>query len=126
LDTKPKIAKIIKDLNQSVVTGNTDDIDSFFHDNVKILSPDMKILGDGKAVCIKSYVDFIDKAKIEQYDHEITNVFIYDNTAIVFYTYSMTWVMEGKTLNDQGKELYVLTKNNDDWLIILRKLVSKE
>ena len=44
----------------------------------------------------------------------------------VLFTYSMAWLMDGKSFREQGKELYVLTKENDNWLIVLRKLVASD
>ena len=126
MDTKTNITKIIKDLNHAVATGKVNKLDSLFHEDVKILSPDMKILGEGKTTCIKSYADFISKAKIEEYNDDVTNVSVYENTAVVFFTYSMAWLMDGKSFREQGKELYVLTKENDNWLIVLRKLVASD
>lgn len=126
LDTKLKITNIIRDLHHAVTTGELRKLDLLFHDDVKIVSPDMKILGDGKAICIQSYADFISKAKIEQYDDDVSEVFVYENTAIAFYTYIMTWITDGKKFSDQGNELYVLTKENDDWLIVLRKLITND
>lgn len=126
MDVKTKITKLIKDLNHAVATGKINQLDSFFHDSVKIISPDMKILGNSKSVCIKSYADFINKAKIEEYSDNVTHVSVYENTAVVFYTYSMIWTMDGESFKDHGNELYVLTRIDDNWLIILRKLVANE
>lgn len=119
-----KVSNIITTLNQAMANGDLSKLDIYFHDNVKIITPDLKILGDGKKVCIQSYVDFINKAEIKNYSDSIDNVFIYKNTAIVFYTFTMTWIMNGKPNTEKGKELYVFSKENNRWLIILRKLIS--
>ncbi len=119
-----KISEIIKNLNQAIGKGDLNKLDLFFHENIKIVDPNLKILGDGKKICIQSYIDFINKAKIEKYNDNINDIFIYKNTAIVFYSYSMTWLTDEKSYSDTGKELYVLTKENDKWLIVLRKLIA--
>ena len=124
MDDKVKIAEIITTLNQAVAKSDLSNLDMCFHENIKIIAHNLKILGDGKSVCIQSYIDFIKKAKIIQYTDRIDNVFVYENTAIVFYTYTMTWLMDGDSFTESGKELYVLTKENDKWLIILRKLIA--
>lgn len=124
MDEKTKISETIKTLNQAITNGDLSELDLYFHENIKIIAPDLKILGDGKSVCIQSYVDFIKKAEIKEYDDNIDNVFVYENTAIVFYTFTMTWLMNGKSNTEKGQELYVLTRENDKWLIILRKLIA--
>jgi hypothetical protein len=75
-------------------------------------------------MCIRSYVDFINKAEIKQYDDSVNNIFVYENTAVVFYTYTMSWLMDEKSYTEQGKELYILTKENNKWLIMVRKLIA--
>lgn len=124
MDDKTIIKNIVTGLNKAVAEGKLDKIGPLFHENIKIVSPELKIHGDNKEICIQSYIDFLSKAKIEQYTDNITDIFVYENTAVVFYTYNITWSMGGKSFTDQGKELYVLTKENNKWLIILRKLIG--
>ena len=119
-----QITDLIKSINQAVAEGDLSKLDPHFHENVKIISHDLKVLGDGKAVCIQSYADFISKAKIKKYDDNVKDVFLYENTAIVFYNNTMTWEIDGKSFTEQGEELYVLTRENDKWLIVLRKLIA--
>ncbi|MEJ2544093.1 MAG: nuclear transport factor 2 family protein [Calditrichaceae bacterium] len=123
---KKNISKIIESLNQNMIKGDLSKLDLYFHENVRIIAPDLKILGDGRKICIQSYHDFINKAEIKDYNDSVDNVFIYENTAIVFYTFTMTWIMDGKANTEKGQELYVLTRQNDQWLIILRKLISAD
>jgi hypothetical protein len=36
----------------------------------------------------------------------------------------MSWLMDEKSYTEQGKELYILTKENNKWLIMVRKLIA--
>ncbi|MEJ2054525.1 MAG: hypothetical protein P8X42_11455, partial [Calditrichaceae bacterium] len=85
----PDIASLIIDLNKAVAEGNLNILDEMFHENIKILSQDMKILGDGKEACIKSYFEFLAANKIDTYKDNVDNIFIYENTAIVMYSYDI-------------------------------------
>ena len=126
MDTQQKLANMIKDLNQAVASGDLSKLNRSFHERIKIVAPDLKVLGEGKRKCIQSYADFIAKAEIEAYTDDVQDVCIYENTAIIFYNFTMTWLVDGKSFNEKGKELYILTKNDNNWLIALRKLVSAE
>jgi len=121
---KTEIANIIIELNHSVAVGNLNILDKLFHENIKILSQEMEILGDGKEACIKSYFEFLAGNKIEKYDDHIEQLFLYENTAVVLYSYLIKWSDSRKLYEEQSKELYVLTHENDGWYIILRKLIG--
>ena len=119
-----QISEMIQTLNQAMTKGDLSKLDLYFHKDIRIVAPDLKIRGEGKSVCMQSYADFINNAEIKDFNDHVDNVFIYGNTAIVFYDFTMTWLMDGKLNTENGKELYILTRENNQWLIILRKLIA--
>ncbi|MBN2410246.1 nuclear transport factor 2 family protein [candidate division KSB1 bacterium] len=120
-----KIKDILKNVNIAWSSGNPEDLMNYFHDNMLIISPDMKILGYGKENCIKSYIDFLNQATIIDYQKNVPEIHIFENTAIVFYTYNISWKTNNKLFNEKGKEIYVLNKHKNKWLIVMRKIASK-
>ncbi len=120
------IKEILKKVNQAWSSGNPDDLKRYFDENIIILSPDMKILGSGKNNCVQSYIDFLNHATIIDFKENVPEVHIFDNTAIVFYRYSISWKSGDKLFNENGKEMYILDKKEDKWLIVLRKLMPTE
>lgn len=122
-DAITTIKCILKDTNKAWSSGRPEDLNQYFHDSIIIVSPDMKILGAGKELCIQSYIDFLNRATdIHFHDHE-PEVHIFENTAIVFYTYDISWQVDGKQFQETGKELYVLNKLKGQWLIVMRQLM---
>ena len=120
------IQTVLKKMNETWADGNPEALTSYFHDDVMIVAPDMKILGAGKKACIQSYVDFLNAASDISFKDDEPEVHLYDQTAVAFYKYDVSWTMDEKSHQEAGKELYVLNKIDGDWLVVMRKLIANE
>jgi len=121
---KDQIHQIIKKINQSWLEGHPENLNQFFHDKIMIVSPDFKILGAGKAICVKSYSDFITQAAIKDYQESEPEVHVWANTATAFYNFEMAWEMAGKSFKESGWDFFVFTYENGKWLAVWRMLFS--
>jgi ketosteroid isomerase-like protein len=121
-DTEKTIKRIIKDANKAWSSGNPENLSLYFHDQIIIISPDLKILGSGKGPCIQSYIDFLNRASDICFQAEDPDVFVFNRSAVVFYTYDISWKMDGQQFREKGKEIYVLNKQKDKWLIVMRQI----
>ena len=119
-----QIKQIIKKINQSWLEGHPEKLNQFFHDNMMIVSPDFKIMGMGKAVCVKSYSDFITRAVIKDYQESDPEIHIWTNTATAFYEFEMAWEMDGKSFKESGRDFFVFAHENDKWLAVWRMMFS--
>ena len=120
------IKNTFKSMNQAWLSGNTERLNDYFHNDIVIVSPDMKVLGKGKEECIKSYIDFLSHAKVLEIKENEPEVFLYDKVAIVFYEYEIFWEIKGKKQNEKGKEIYVFNFTGEKWLVVMRKIVPKK
>ena len=121
-----QIIELLQNVNLAWSSGNPEDLKNYFDDKIFILSPDMKILGSGKQNCIKSYIDFLNHATVIDFKENVPDVFVFDNTAIAFYSYSISWKTGDKLFNETGREMYMLDKKENKWLIVMRKLVATD
>lgn len=112
----------IKKINACWLSGNPEDLAKYFHENIIIVSPDLQIMGEGKDNCIKSYLDFLASSNILSYSENVVEVNDYENTAAVFLSFSISWEIGGERNEEEGKELYIFSRENDDWKLVLRKL----
>ena len=117
------ITQIIKKINQSWKEGYTEKLEKYFHEKMMVVSPDLKILGEGREACIKSYSDFITQAKVKKYSESALDVRVWEKTAIVSYKYDVVWEMDGKMYEESGKDLFVFTFERGKWLAVWRKLI---
>ena len=117
------ITQIIKKINQSWKEGYTEKLEKYFHEKMMVVSPDLKILGEGREACIKSYSDFITQAKVKKYSESALDVRVWEKTAIVSYKYDVVWEMGGKAYEESGKDLFIFTFECGKWLAVWRKLI---
>ena len=121
-----EIKEILKSVNASWLSGKLDNLNKYFHENMIIVSPNIKILASGKENCIQSYIDFLNRATIIDYSDRDPEVHVFGNTGIAFYAYHIFWKIDEKTFRENGEELYVFNRNNDKWSIVMRKLMPKK
>ena len=121
---KDQIKRIIKKINESWLEGHPENLSQYFHDNMMIVSPDFKIMGAGKAVCVKSYSDFISQAVIKNYQESDPEIHVWTNTATAFYDFEMAWEMNGKSFKEEGRDFFVFTNEAGNWLAVWRMLFS--
>ena len=76
---KEQIHQIIKKINQSWLDGRPENLNQYFHDNMMIVSHEFKVMGAGKAVCVKSYSDFISHAVIKDYQESDPEIHVWVN-----------------------------------------------
>ena len=117
---KEQIRQVIKEINQSWLEGHPEILNQYFHDNMMIISSDFKIMGAGKEVCVKSYTDFISQAVVKDYKESGPEIHVWNDTAVVFYNFEIAWEMDGKLLNDSGRDFFIFTFENGRWLAVWR------
>ena len=89
-----------------------------------IVGPDFLELGKGQKECIKSYKDFIDKAKIKDFNEEDATVYVYGETAIASYSYDISYEVDGQTFNESGRDMFVFLYEDKKWQAVLRTMLS--
>lgn len=124
-DSITEIKNILKKANHAWSSGHPEKLDEYFHNDIVIVSHEMKVLGEGKKACIQSYVDFLSRASVTAYTDTDPEVRIFENTAIAFYGYDVSWIMDNKEFHEIGNELYILNHSKDKWQIVMRKLMPK-
>lgn len=117
-----ELVHIIKQISLSWREGHSERLKEYFHERIKIVSSDLKILGEGREACIKSYSDFTAQAKLQKYNESKPDIFVWGNTAVASYRYDVAWEMNGKFYDETGKDLFVFTYENGKWLAVWRQL----
>jgi hypothetical protein len=113
----------IHQINHAWLNGEFEKLNELFHDEIQIVGPDLTIMGQGKAACINSYVDFISRVKILDYHESNPQIFRWGDTAIAWYRYQIKWETAGKFFTDSGQDLFVFSRIGGKWLAIWRKVM---
>ena len=98
-------------------------MDGCFHDEATILGPDFKVLGRGADTCIRSYVDFLQQAKVRDCTLSEPDIQVTGEAAVAAYGWKMTYELNGKEYTEAGHDLFVFTCVDGRWLAIWRALL---
>jgi hypothetical protein len=118
-----KIWQIIREINESWVSGNPDDLKKYFHEEMVIASPDFQEQGRGREVCVESYKSFSSQAIIRDFKEKYPKIFVFGATAIASYIFQMSYEMNGKNFEDAGRDMFIFIREGDKWQAIWRTIL---
>lgn len=125
-NSKNEIAKTVRKINSALVEGNPEKLNEYFHEDIMIVSPELKVRGKGKDECIKSYVDFLSKATLNEYNQSEPQICVFGSTATVSYKYDVGWEINGESFKESGQNLFVFTRVDGKWLVVWRMLIPQK
>ena len=124
---KEEVWQVIKSVNRAWQVGEPQkELQKYFHENIVIVPPGFSQRAEGRDVCIKSYVDFLSKAKVKEFKESEPMVDVFADTAVVYYRYDITLQVDDKTSSENGHNVYVLNRNEGQWRIVWRTLVPTD
>lgn len=114
---------IVSQINKSWLNNDLKQLTNFFHDEMIIADSNFNKLAQNKKECIASYESFIKQAKILNYKEDEIIINIIGNTAIVNYTFNITWEADKKLNSEKGRDVFVFELSNNRWLAVFRTLL---
>jgi hypothetical protein len=120
-----ELRDIVKKINQLWVGGNAEELSEFFHEDMVIVGPDLKMMGAGREDCVRGYIDFGNQARVLKYVESDFKINVWGNTARVDYGFEITYEMSGQKCHDTGRDLFIFSKDDNEgkWLAVWRMLV---
>ncbi len=118
------LEKIVKDINNAWLIGDFKRLESLFHEDMVIVSPDGSELGKGKEQCIQSYKEFKENAIILDFGYGKFQINIFHNTGIVLYSFNIEYKMNKETIKEEGKEIFVLNREHGNWVVVWRSIIT--
>jgi len=124
-DVKDQIWNIVKSINRICKSGTGfSELSSFFHEDVVVVPPGFKTRAYGRDTCLKSYEDACSQMTFHKLGASEEQIEVYGSTAVVSYKYDCVWEYKDKQFEDDGHEIYVLSRNNrEGWQIVWRTLI---
>jgi ketosteroid isomerase-like protein len=95
---------LVREINRLWVGGNAEQLGEYFHEDMIIVNPELKKMGQGREDCVKGYIDFAAQAKTTSYEESDFEINVWGNTAMVNYRFDITYEMGGKEYNDIGRK----------------------
>jgi len=123
--TARKLEDLVREINQHWVGGNPEKLRGYFHANMIMVAPDLKVVGEGREECVKGYIDFCREARVAKFEESKFAVYIWGDTASISYDFDIGYEMEGKDYHDTGRDLFIFSRdeNSGEWLAVWRILV---
>jgi len=123
-----ELGDIVKNINQLWVGGYAEELSEFFHRDMVIVGPDLKMMGAGREDCIKSYIDFSNQARLLEYIESDFRINVWGNTAKVDYGFEIIYEIDGEKCHDTGRDLFIFSKDENEgkWLAVWRMLIPAQ
>lgn len=121
---RDEIIQVIKSMNQAWLAGDFNGLRDFLHENIVIVTPDMKRVGTGIDPCIESYREFVSKSHIISFNEKSINVDAFGNAAVATFEYTIDYERDKKRNREDGKEILVFSRDPDKWQLIWRMILA--
>ena len=123
--TAKKLEEMVREINRLWVSGNPEKLGEYFHENMIMVAPDLKVVGKGREECVNGYIDFCREATVANCEESKFAVEIWGDTASVSYDFDISYEMEGKNYHDTGRDLFIFSREvtHGKWLAVWRILV---
>jgi ketosteroid isomerase-like protein len=119
-----RIARVLKELNQAWVAGQFDRLRAFLHPDVVLATPGFGERVHGSDAYVSGHKEFVESATIHGFSEAASEVDVIENIAVVNYRYELDYERSGTRYASKGRDLYVLSKRGDNWLVVWRTILD--
>ena len=124
-----EIRELLRTINDSWLSNNPDEVSKVlndcFHQDMVIKGCDLKTMAKGRQACVRSYVGFIQQAKISAFSQNEPDIHVTGDTAIATYGWTIMYTLEGKEYTEPGHDVFVFQRTNGKWLAVWRAMLTE-
>ncbi len=124
-----EIRDILQTINSAWLSKKPEELSKIladcFHGEMVIKGCDLETLAAGREECVRSYVDFIEQAKISAFEQDEADIRVVGDTAVASYGWKITYALEGNEYTQPGHDAFVFNRTNGKWLAIWRAMLTK-
>jgi ketosteroid isomerase-like protein len=120
-----KLEDLVREINRLWVGGNAEKLGEYFHEDMIIVNPELKKMGQGREDCVKGYIDFAAQAKTTSYEESNFEINVWGNTAMANYGFEISYEMGGQKYNDIGRDVFIFSLDDKEgkWRAVWRMIV---
>lgn len=108
----------IRALNDAWTRGYPDDLAQFFHPRMIAVTPVDRLRRDGAEACIAGWKEFAAAARIHRWQEFDPLIRVYGDAAVVAYYYEIDFDMAGRRIEQSGRDLFFLIRENGRWRVV--------
>jgi hypothetical protein len=98
-------------------------MEELWHQDASIVVLGVQEMARGREACIRSYVDFVRQATVEDSHLSEPSIDVWGDVAVASSRWEMTYALDGERLSETGHETFVLIRTGDGWRIVWRAIV---
>jgi uncharacterized protein (TIGR02246 family) len=114
---------VVERINAAWRAGRAEEAAPLFHPDVILVTPNGERLV-GRDAMVRSYAEFAAAAIVDEYAESRHEVDLVGATAWVSYHWEMAWRVGGDSYRERGRDVFLLARENDGWLVVRRQLIS--
>lgn len=115
-----EIEQLVNSMNDDWLTDRTENLSRYFHKQVVMIRPGTHKKVVGREEMIDSYRKFIEEATVSDFRIKNLRIDVFENTAVVYYTFRIKYQVETTNYDEEGLEILVLNLHNQSWQIVWR------
>jgi hypothetical protein len=124
-----EIRSVLKTINGAWLSGNPDAVQltltSCFHPEMVMKGGDLRTVAAGRDACVQSYIDFIQRAKVSDFQQDEPDIHMFGDAAIASYTWRIAYALEGKEYDESGSDMFVFVRQKGKWLAVWRAMITQ-
>jgi ketosteroid isomerase-like protein len=117
-DTTP--LGVVRAVDRAWIAGDLDALDDLLDPAMVIVDSDGRHVAVGRDACEASYRVFTERAAVSDFEPHDEQVDVAVDTAVVSYGYHIAYVLGGEALDEEGREVVVLARNEGAWRVVWR------
>lgn len=121
-----EIRKLIQQINDAWVKGSSEQLASFFREDIVMVHPDFVQRTEGREACVASYQDFSRQATILNFETGDPGIDVFGGTAVATYSYEIAYEMGGERFTDAGRDIFVFVRSEDRWQAVWRTMIISQ
>jgi uncharacterized protein (TIGR02246 family) len=121
-----EIWQLVQRMNDAWAKDGTEELASFFHEDIVMVHPDFTQRTEGRAACVASYEDFRKQAAILDFKISSPGIDVFADTAIATYSYEIVYEMGGERFNDTGRDVFIFVRENGRWQAVWRTMIISQ
>lgn len=118
--TVGEIKVFVRNLNKAWIEKRVEDLYPFFHELVIALQPGGDKQISGRNEMVESYRQFVNTAKINNFEELSLQVNTFNKTAIANLTFKIDYEINGTVYSEKGIDILILNNFNNEWKVVWR------
>jgi ketosteroid isomerase-like protein len=117
-------AAAMRQINQAWLTGRVEDLAPLVHSEIVMVVPDFAGKIQGRERFLAGFRDFCQSAAIHEFQEQDRQVDVAGNTAVITFRYEMVYTRSGERYRANGRDLWVLERQEGAWIAIWRAMLE--